>query len=286
MAPPKPSAQSQFLLDAMAAAEQREDARWETLMESVDLLFAKVGVIDHNQKQLHTQMDLSAQIVERMLRDQESPAKQMELTGQAVACLTLDRPPVPPEPPHPIHTDHRSRDFQQGSSSRDKEVPPAHQHRDTHRAHSDPPNYSCNALPKLSFPTFTGVNPAIWKDKCLDYFYFYNIPESMRVIPASLNMDGNSSKWYKMYKLTNGVTTWPEFISAVEQQFGSFEYRDAMVELVSLSQEGTLDEYISAFVDLQYQISMYNTDMDQIYFVTQFIKGLKPELRWCSISSP
>ena len=46
--------QSQFLLDAMAAAEQREDARWETLMESVDLLFAKVGVIDHNQKQLNT----------------------------------------------------------------------------------------------------------------------------------------------------------------------------------------------------------------------------------------
>ena len=83
-----------------------------------------------------------------------------------------------------------------------------------------------------------------------------------------------------MYKLTNGVTTWPEFISAVEQQFGSFEYRDAMVELVSLSQEGTLDEYISAFVDLQYQISMYNTGMDQIYFVTQFIKGLKPELRY------
>ena len=89
-----------------------------------------------------------------------------------------------------------------------------------------------------------------------------------------------------MYKLTNGVTTWHEFISAVEQQFGSFEYRDAMVELVSLSQEGTLDEYIFAFVDLQYQISMYNTGMDQIYFVTQFIKGLKPELRWCSISSP
>jgi hypothetical protein len=122
-APPKPSVQSQFLLDAMAAAEQCEDARWETLMESVDLLFAKVGVIDHNQKQLNTQMDLSAQIVERMLRDQESLAKQMELTGQAVARLTLDRHPVPPEPPHTIHTDHRSRDFQQGSSLRDKEVP-------------------------------------------------------------------------------------------------------------------------------------------------------------------
>ena len=54
MAPPKPSAQSQLLLDAMAAAEQRDDASWETLMKSMDLLFAKVGVIDHNQKQLNT----------------------------------------------------------------------------------------------------------------------------------------------------------------------------------------------------------------------------------------
>ena len=86
----------------MAAAEQREDARWEHLMESVDLLFAKVGVIDHNQQQLNTQMDLSAQVVERMLRDQEALAKQMELTGQAVAQLTLDRhhpPPVSPSTP-------------------------------------------------------------------------------------------------------------------------------------------------------------------------------------------
>ena len=97
---------------------------------------------------------------------------------------------------------------------------------------------------------------------------------------ASLNMDENSSKWYQMYKLTNGVSTWSEFIKAVEQQFGSFEYRDAMVELVSLYQEGTLEDYISAFVNLQYQITMYNTGMDQIYFVTQFIKGLKPELRF------
>ena len=85
----------------MAAAEQREDARWEHLMESVDLLFAKVGVIDHNQQQLNTQMDLSAQVVERMLRDQEALAKQMELTGQAVARLTLDRHHTPPESPRP-----------------------------------------------------------------------------------------------------------------------------------------------------------------------------------------
>ena len=119
---------------------------------------------------------------------------------------------------------------------------------------------------------FNGVNPVIWKDKCLDFFHFYSIPESLWVTSASLNMDENSSKWYKTYKLTNGIGTWSEFIAAVEQQFGSYEYRDAIGELVSLYQEGTLEEYISAFVDLQYQITMHNTGMDQVYFVTQFIK--------------
>ena len=49
-APPKPSAHSQLLLEAMASAEQREDKKWEHIMESVDLLFVKVGTIDRNQQ--------------------------------------------------------------------------------------------------------------------------------------------------------------------------------------------------------------------------------------------
>ena len=81
-------------------------------------------------------------------------------------------------------------------------------------------------------------------------------------------MDENAAKWYKTYKLMHGVGTWSEFIAAVEQQFGSYEY-----------QEGTIEEYISTFVDLQYQLTMHNTSMDQVYFVTQIIKGLKPDLR-------
>ena len=32
-------------------------------------------------------------------------------------------------------------------------------------------------------------------------------------------------------------------------------------------------------MDLQYQLTMHNTSMDQVYFVTQIIKGLKPDLR-------
>jgi hypothetical protein len=39
-----------------------------------------------------------------------------------------------------------------------------------------------------------------------------------------------------------------------------------------------LEDYILAFTDLQYQVQMHNQGLDEIYFVTQFVKGLKVEL--------
>ena len=101
----------------------------------------------------------------------------------------------------------------------------------------------------------------------------------MWVTSASLNMDENAAKWLQVYKLKHGLGTWSEFISAVEDQFGSYTYRDNMSDLIALEQEGSLDDYITAFTNLQYQVAMHNTGLDEIFFVTQFIKGLRSELR-------
>lgn len=35
---------------------------------------------------------------------------------------------------------------------------------------------------------------------------------------------------------------------------------------------------MSAFEDLQYQVMMHNSGLDDLFFTTQFIKGLKPEI--------
>ena len=85
MAPPKPSAQTQILLEAMESSEQRGDARWDTMMESIDLLFAEVADVDRVQQQMATQLDISAQLIDQVLKDQQALAKQMEIMGQAVA---------------------------------------------------------------------------------------------------------------------------------------------------------------------------------------------------------
>jgi len=61
------------------------EARWDTMMESIDLLFAEVADVDRVQQQMATQLDISAQLIDQVLKDQQALAKQMEITGQAVA---------------------------------------------------------------------------------------------------------------------------------------------------------------------------------------------------------
>ena len=117
----------------------------------------------------------------------------------------------------------------------------------------------------MSFPKFIGENPRIWKDKCLDYFHIFNIPASLWTPTACMNVDGPAAKWLQVYKLKNVLGTWEEFILAVEDHFGSYDYRDAISDLIALRHEGALEDYITAFVDLQYQVSTHNIGLDEIF---------------------
>ena len=71
-------------------ATRHEDERWEEVSENFDLLFSLVDVIGANQHRLEAQMNLGNKVMEQILKDQQLLAKQKEITGQAVARLTLD----------------------------------------------------------------------------------------------------------------------------------------------------------------------------------------------------
>jgi len=135
-----------------------------------------------------------------------------------------------------------------------------------------------HALPKLSFPRFTGSNPRVWRSKCQDYFQLYNVPPTMQATFASLHMDDNVGKWLQLFKRKHGLTDWTSFISAVEEKFGAADYRDAMGELLELTQTTTVEQYAADFENLQYEICMHNEGFDDLFFVSQFVKGLKYEI--------
>lgn len=69
-------------------------------------------------------------------------------------------------------------------------------------------------------------------------------------------------------------------MAAVQEKFGAFDYQHAINAMLELQQTGTVEVYVAAFEDLQFQISMYDQGMGDTYFISQFIKGLKPEIRF------
>jgi hypothetical protein len=120
-------------------------------------------------------------------------------------------------------------------------------------------------LPKMSFPKFNGENLRIWIDKCGDYFRIFNIPECMWTMATSLHMEENVDKWLQVYKMKRGLRDWPTFVDAVEETFGTYNYRIAIQDLLSMKQEG--------------MIGFYTRDFDDLFFTSQFLSGVKDEIK-------
>jgi hypothetical protein len=46
-----------------------------------------------------------------------------------------------------------------------------------------------------------------------------------------------------------------------------------------MKQEGTVGDYIRDFEALQFQVSMFNPGFDYLFFTSQFVSGVKDEIR-------
>ena len=252
----------------MEETARQDDAHWEQVMESLDLIFARMTDLGHTQQQLRSQVELTTHAVDTFGKEQQILAQKVDSTAQAVAQILGDHytaherdPGCPPSPVPPRQL------FGEVFSSRTAGRP----HAESHGMHR-------HFLPKMPFPQFIGEQPKIWKDKCLDYFRIFDVPDHMWVAMASMNFDKNAAKWLQVYKARYGLGTWESFISAVETQFRYCDYRDALSQLLELKQTGTVEDFVTEFESLQYQICMHNHGYDEEFFVSQFLKGLKHDI--------
>jgi len=136
-----------------------------------------------------------------------------------------------------------------------------------------------HTLPKMQFPNFASDQPRIWINKCNNYFSMYGIPESLWVTAATIHLEDNAAKWWEAYKLSNPVVTWNGFCKGVQEHFGSDDYRSALTELINLKQTGTVEEYTTQFQALQYDVTMQSGKYDELYFATQYVAGLKEDIK-------
>ena len=90
----------------MEEYEHQGDHHWEQMMESLDLLFARVTDIGRDQQQIRAHLEHNSEVMAGYSTAQEILTRKVEATSQAVAKLTADflctgeqHPPPPPSSP-------------------------------------------------------------------------------------------------------------------------------------------------------------------------------------------
>jgi len=68
----------------MHSSQERVDAKLDRLVESVDLLFARVGDLHHSQQKMQEHVDLTTMAVDQLVRDQIGMTQQLDATACAV----------------------------------------------------------------------------------------------------------------------------------------------------------------------------------------------------------
>lgn len=72
---------------------------------------------------------------------------------------------------------------------------------------------------------------------------------------------------------------WDVFAQAIEEEFGTDEYDAQMNKLLQLKQTSTVAEYRIAFEASMYYLLSLDATLNNNFFVTQFILGLKDEIQ-------
>jgi hypothetical protein len=130
----------------------------------------------------------------------------------------------------------------------------------------------------MSFPSFDGENPRLWKDRCELYFEIYSVHDALKPRFAALNFKGAAAAWLQTFELRGRVDTWERLYTAVCDRFDRNQYQLVMRQLDNLRQTSSVQEYHIRFEQLAHQLLLYNAQYDDVYFVTRFMGGLKEEI--------
>lgn len=263
----------------MSRSNDDEKSHWEQVQENFDLMFARMNDLWVIQQDLKKQMEANSHKVDRCMNEQQFIAQQVQANGQVVAHLTI-------------------RQFDQGNKSEGsvslvfKEEQPftnMFAHDKQPRALTAPPIKQPNnhkseslphhTLPKMHVPKFEGEHPKLWIKKCHKYFSMYSILEKLWVTAASMHLEGNAAKWFEAYELDHPTITWTTLRTDIQAKFGSDDYRSALTDLIALRQTGTVEEYTAQFQALQYDIMMHSGKYDDLHFATQYVAGLKDDIK-------
>ena len=135
------------------------------------------------------------------------------------------------------------------------------------------------ALPRLDFSPFDGENPQFWKTRCEKYFAVYGVQPDLWVRVATLYFSGTAARWLQVQEEHNTHFTWETLCAALCAKFGREQYQQQLRQFTHLRQNGSVVEYMEQFEELMHHLLAHNPSFDPLFFATQFLDGLKPEIK-------
>lgn len=135
------------------------------------------------------------------------------------------------------------------------------------------------AHPKVELTHFSGEDPRSWIRKCNKFFLFHQVSETLKYDLVEMYLDGKADTWFQSYKFVKGVVSWEVFCDDLVKRFGRKGGVGEQEEFNKLVQLGSLSEYIDKSEELKSVLLCKNPYLDESYFVSSFISGLRGELK-------
>ncbi|KAK1395189.1 hypothetical protein POM88_014245 [Heracleum sosnowskyi] len=133
--------------------------------------------------------------------------------------------------------------------------------------------------PRIEIPCFGGEDPRTWLRKCDKFFALHKVSEIYKVEIVEMYLESKADVWYQGFKLLHDKFSWSQFGEALMKRFGKNGGLDVQEEFNKLSQTGSLMDYVERFEELKSLVLYRNANLEEGYFISSFISGLKMELK-------
>lgn len=132
--------------------------------------------------------------------------------------------------------------------------------------------------PKIFFPSFDDSNPRYYVRKCKKFFNIHPMDDKQKLDMVSMHVEGRVDVWLHDYQESHLTTTGDQFVIDLCNRFQEEGHENIMREFGKLTQKGTIEEYQSNFEELQAFMAANYRTLNEAYFISCFISGLKEDI--------
>ena len=126
---------------------------------------------------------------------------------------------------------------------------------------------------ELEFPRFKGSDPTSWMFRAIQYFEYYQVHDTSKVMHASYHLDDDALIWFQSCEHDLGC--WDNFTRVIQLRFGPPSYDDPMELLIKLKHVNSIVEYKGQFESISNRIR----NLSSMHKLSCFMSGLKDEVR-------